>query len=312
MNHLLAIIIPVYKGKFLSQTLQSLAEQTVQNFHVYIGDDNSPDNIQDIVLQFRIKLNITYKRFDNNLGRTDLVAHWKRCIEMPKGEEWYWLLPDDDMASPECVEVFFEASKNDSEKEKLYRFQTVHIGEDNKILKNNSLCPPLESNVDFIIGKLRFERNSSVAEYIFSKSQYHLIGGFTSLPLAWGSDDLLWVSLSQEHDVVSLPKGLVSLRQSELNISNNTRNYVVEKFQAKYEYLKLLLNNRDFMKKLLNKYTLYQFKDEMTKHLFFEYKSYGLDFLNCNLFLFAKRNNQLLGGGYFKNIYRLLRFQFSK
>ena len=52
----LAIIIPAYKSKFLRQTLDSLVNQTNQNFNLYIGDDNSPFNIKEIVDDYKDKL----------------------------------------------------------------------------------------------------------------------------------------------------------------------------------------------------------------------------------------------------------------
>ena len=54
----LAIIIPTYKGLFFKQTLDSLVNQSNKNFNLYIGDDNSPDNIEQIVAEYTDKLNI--------------------------------------------------------------------------------------------------------------------------------------------------------------------------------------------------------------------------------------------------------------
>lgn len=70
----LAIIIPAYKSKFLSEALDSIAAQTCKNFTLYIGDDCSPNNIKEIVEQYNDKINIVYQRFNSNLGSKDLVA----------------------------------------------------------------------------------------------------------------------------------------------------------------------------------------------------------------------------------------------
>ena len=40
---MLAIVIPYYKIIFFEKTLESLAKQTDKRFHVYIGDDGSPN-----------------------------------------------------------------------------------------------------------------------------------------------------------------------------------------------------------------------------------------------------------------------------
>lgn len=307
----LAIIIPAYKATFLSKTLRSLAGQQVKDFHLYIGDDASPEAIAEIVKPFQHLLSITYLRFDTNEGAKDLTKHWKRCIDMTKGEPWIWLLPDDDVPTPECVAVFLKVASADKGNHKLYRFQTSHINGNGELLFETPICPPFESNAAFLLNKLQFKRSSSVAEYIFSKKKYEEVGGFTSLPLAWGSDDWLWIQLSQEDDIFTLPAGKVLLRQSNLNISANTDDYTQQKFEAKYRFFDLLFSNRPLLQKLEKQVSKRELKKLIAEHLFFEYKSYGIRFLNTHLLRYAKLNNHLLGGGIVKNIYRLLRHEYS-
>jgi glycosyltransferase involved in cell wall biosynthesis len=307
----IAIVIPAYKGKFLSFTLQSLVAQTSLNFRVYIGDDNSPDNLLPIIESFNGKLDITFKRFAENVGRADLVAHWQRCIQLTGNEEWIWILPDDDVASPDCIESFLKGLDDDKLSERLYRFQTVHIDEQGEVVKELSECPPTESNVDFIVRKLRFERSSSIAEYIFSRKQYQGAGGLTSLPLGWGSDDLLWVALTQQHDIITLPAGKVALRQSSFNISNNRSDYTDQKFNAKYLFLKYLLDNETFIDKVTKQLSMEKFRKEIATHLFFEYRSYNIRFTPMKVVRYAAKNSSIIGGGFLKNIYRIIRYQLT-
>lgn len=127
MNNL-AFVIPTYRALYLRDTLNSLAEQTCQDFRVYIGNDASPDDIDAIVEEFREKLDIIYYRFEENLGGKDLVSHWQRCIDLCKDEEWICLFSDDDILEPKCVESFNEFK----EKEKFYVLHfNLHIA-DNK------------------------------------------------------------------------------------------------------------------------------------------------------------------------------------
>lgn len=307
----LAIVIPAYKATFLSETLHSLTIQKIKDFNVYIGDDASPEDILSIVSFFKSSLNIIYNRFDKNEGGKDLAFHWRRCINMVQDEQWIWLLPDDDVASPDCVSAFLNSCTADKEQKKLYRFHTAHIDSSSKLIRETLKCPPLESNIDFFLNKLQFKRNSSIAEYIFSKHRYYDVGGFESLPLAWGSDDLLWIKLSQDDDIFTLPYGKVFLRQSNLNISNDLNKYAVQKIEAKYLFLELVVNNILFMQKLEQHINMSEFKKIIIYNLFSEYRSHNFHFLNFNLFHFARKNNMLIGGGLLKNMYRLIRFEFS-
>ena len=104
----LAIVIPAYKSTFLVAALDSIAAQTCQDFTLYIGDDCSPNNLEEIVDKYRDKINLVYKRFDTNLGGKDLVAQWERCIDMTQGEEWLWLFSDDDVMEKNCVVEFYK------------------------------------------------------------------------------------------------------------------------------------------------------------------------------------------------------------
>jgi glycosyltransferase involved in cell wall biosynthesis len=311
LSHSLAIVIPAYKGKFLSATLQALADQTLQKFRVYIADDASPDDISSIVETFTTKLPITYKRFEDNLGTIDLTRHWERSINMLKDEGWIWLLPDDDVPSEDCVQVFFNEVGNSPLKEKLYRFQTVHIDEFGEVFFKPPLCPSVESNIEFLIKKLKFERSSSIAEYIFSRKQYEKVGGFVSLPLAWGSDDLLWIKLAEGNSIITLPAGMVKLRQSGINISSSKDKYTDIKFDAKYKFLNLIQGNKLFMDKVKDEIGLPKFRKIVSDHLFYEYKSHGLKFSNKRLLTYARYNCQVIGSGLLKNIYRLINYRWK-
>lgn len=71
----MAIVIPAYKGRFLKETLDSIAVQTHKDeFVLYIGDDASPERLDKIVESYQNKVNLVYHRFSENMGGKDLVA----------------------------------------------------------------------------------------------------------------------------------------------------------------------------------------------------------------------------------------------
>ena len=79
---MLAIAIPYYKIDFFRGTLDSLANQTNQNFNIYIGNDASPSDPEKLIKEYSEKLTITYRSFDKNLGSPNLPKHWDRCLKM--------------------------------------------------------------------------------------------------------------------------------------------------------------------------------------------------------------------------------------
>lgn len=212
----LAIVIPAYKPDFLKATLQSVANQSVKDFSLYIGDDCSPHSLLPIIKPFEDKIDIRYHRFDENLGGRDLVAHWERCIDLTNGEPYIWLFSDDDLMDPGCVETFY---KNVSPAIDLYRFNVDVIDSDNKTVDEINL-PDFISSRDFYIKKINNEIGCFVVEFIFSRKIYEEANHFEKFDLAWGSDIATWINMSFEHGIRTLQGSKIRWRRSGINISS--------------------------------------------------------------------------------------------
>lgn len=236
----LAIIIPAYKGLFLPRALQSLASQTCKDFILYIGDDNSPYNLSHIVADYKDKLNIVYKKFETNLGGQNLVAQWKRCIEMAQNEPWLWLFSDDDEMSPTCVEDFYKSLKKTMAKYDIYHFDVNVINEDSKIIKYPKPYPIVIDSYTYYRRKMRGELLSLVVENIFSREIYNLTGGFQNFDLAWGSDTATWMKFAQRKGMYTIQSdSRVLWRTSTQNISpDNSQPTVIRKTDALVDYYK--------------------------------------------------------------------------
>lgn len=239
----LAIIIPAYKDEFLAQTLDSFVRQTNQNFVIYIGNDNSPNDIYSIVQKYEDKLNIVYEKFENNLGSHSLTKQWERCIEM-SSEEWVWLFSDDDIAASYCVESFYNRKNKTG---MFYKFNTKIIDKNNNVLNSrydsknyykNSLSSQL-----FIQNRLASNGFRSFAvEYIFHRDLYDK-HKFVEFPLAWASDDATWLLYSLSNGgLISILDEIVLWRYSGKNISSDNVNFnvIVKKIEASSQYLKWL------------------------------------------------------------------------
>lgn len=227
----LAIIIPAYKAMYLESTLNSFVSQTESDFNIYIGDDNSPEDIYSIVKRFRHKLNIKYIKFEENIGSNSLTKQWERCIEL-SNEEWVWLFSDDDIASPYCVEVFYKSVSNVS---KFYKFHTSIInGEGTNIRGDKESVNKVENYItsqDFIDRRLDARGFRSFAvEYIFHRSLYDKLN-FVDFPMAWASDDASWLIYSLENSKkITILDEKVFWRLSDSNISSkNSDNIIVSK-----------------------------------------------------------------------------------
>ena len=219
----LAIVIPAYRSRFLRETLDSLVAQTCRDFTVYVGDDASRDPIGAVVGEYADRLDVVYQRFDTNLGSTDLVGQWERCVALTRGERWLWLFSDDDVMEPECVARFYAAATAAPE-QGLFHFQTTvieaHGGptETRQFLKAD--FPPHLVPVEFLLRRLRYEVSSFVVEYVFRRDLLEATGGFVRYDLAWSSDDATWYRMAVAGGgIASIEGARVRWRKSDSNIT---------------------------------------------------------------------------------------------
>ncbi len=238
----LAIIIPAYKATFLEQTLCSIVMQTNHSFHVYVGDDASPDSLEDICRKFTNKITLSYHRFNSNLGSNDLVAHWERCINLSKNEPYIWLFSDDDIMPNDAVAQIENCIKTTGSL--FMRLPLCIINENNEICHSNPLFYKSTSNYkELLIDKLGGRTSTAAIEYIFHRSIYKKNEGFVHFPLAWCSDDATWTKFAYlSGKITNIGGSPVKWRNVDgINISNS-KNYN-QKLEATHLFIIWLQNN---------------------------------------------------------------------
>ena len=237
--HDLAIVIPAYKVDFLEETLESIANQTSKDFTVYIGDDCSPYDVSSIVAKYSSSIDIVYRRFEENLGGTDLVAQWERCIALSQDEKWIWLFSDDDIMDSDCVEKFYvEVSDNDDLYD-VYHFNVNVIDSFGHEVRKAKRFPDVIKSEELYRQKESARIDSFVVEYIFSRKAFNEIGGFVKFDMAWGSDTATWIMLGGKKGVKTISGALVGWRQSDCNITPDVSNDMVQrKLSLEIDYLK--------------------------------------------------------------------------
>jgi len=233
----LAIVIPAYKSQFIKAALDSICNQTNLNFSLYVGDDHSPENLEGIVSLYSDKVNLTYKRFDENLGGNNLVSHWNRCIELTQGEEWVWLFSDDDIMDSTCVENFYHSLSLD-DSFNIYHYNINVIDKDDNILLVGAEFPSVMTTQDFLLERSAGRIKSYVVEYIFNRKILDRTSGFIDFPTAWHSDEATVLHASKCLGIKTIDNCKVNWRYSAYNITPNLseKKIVDKKVQASLEF----------------------------------------------------------------------------
>jgi glycosyltransferase involved in cell wall biosynthesis len=198
----LAIVIPSYHNLLLDSALTCLAKQTVKNFNVYIGDDCSKMDLTKIVRKYD-DLNITYKRFNENMGQNDLVGQWNRTVRL-SDEKWVWLFSDDDIADSKCVEYFYNSLDETKEKYSLYRFNTLLINETGEIVDVSPSHATLETPMEYALYRLQGNRHGCISNIIFSRESFDRENGFINFPFGWYADDASIIAFSGQKNIYTI------------------------------------------------------------------------------------------------------------
>ena len=94
MNELVSIIMPSYNtGKFIEKSIQSVVNQTYQNWELLIVDDCSSDNTDEVVKPFLSDRRIHYYKNEKNSGA---AVSRNKALREAKGR-WIAFLDSDDL-----------------------------------------------------------------------------------------------------------------------------------------------------------------------------------------------------------------------
>ncbi len=132
-----SVIIPNYNhAPYLEQRIDSVLNQTFQDFELIILDDNSIDESKVIIEQYRNHpkvLNIFYN--ETNSGST--FKQWQKGIHIAKGE-YIWIAESDDW----CESNFLNTAVSELIKDEnnvLFFCNSIQVNENNILLTENTI-----------------------------------------------------------------------------------------------------------------------------------------------------------------------------
>jgi len=133
---LVSIIVPVYNAeKFLSQTLDSIINQTFENWECIIVDDGSIDSSASIANSFCEGDNRFKYYYQENSGPS--VAR-NKGIDLARGE-YLQFLDADDVIAPDRLDIMISAYE---ENEQLIYYSNLRLGEENNIFSTAKMSLP--------------------------------------------------------------------------------------------------------------------------------------------------------------------------
>ena len=99
-----SVIIPNYNhAPYLKERIDSVLNQTYQDFEAIILDDCSPDNSVEVIEQYRSNPHVSHILINEQNTRNTFIQ-WERGISMAKGR-YIWIAESDDVAEPQLLET---------------------------------------------------------------------------------------------------------------------------------------------------------------------------------------------------------------
>ena len=139
MNPFFSIIIPLYnREKKIAKAIQSVLDQTFQDFELIIVDDNSTDNSAQIVSAYQEK-DSRIKYLKNELNRERCVTRNKGILEATG--KYLCFLDSDDYHLPNHIETFYKRIEQEEFPKGFLFSSSWNETEDG--IRTERICPPL-------------------------------------------------------------------------------------------------------------------------------------------------------------------------
>lgn len=234
MGSSIVVVIPFYKAVFFRRLLGALSCQSHPEFKVFVANDASDPVAEDICIEFNGLLDITYHRFDERMGHVNLAGQWNRSVALISDFDWIWVVPDDDLPSPDCIAEIRAAAKiADDVGANVIHVPGITIDEDDNASAPRSEFSSVMCSAEFYLSQLRGHASGmSLANAVYRKTAFDSAGQFISFPKGWGSDHATTLAVTAGGPIVTVPHAWLGFRMSRFNISSQTDD-VDQKLQAR-------------------------------------------------------------------------------
>lgn len=198
----LSVIIPVYNAQmFIAEAIQSILNQSFNDFELIIIDDGSTDNSRQIIQSFNDK-RINYFKNDANKG---IVYTRNRGISESKGE-FIGMLDADDVAAPDKFKIQIDFLKKNKEFGMVGSWVKFIDENGNKLNGKWKLPASPETIPSWFLFKNYFLQSA----VLYRKNCFNNLSftkGFDIL-----EDYLIWYQILKKFKARNLPKYLINYR----------------------------------------------------------------------------------------------------
>jgi glycosyltransferase involved in cell wall biosynthesis len=236
----ISLCIPSYNhARFLAQTIDSVLQQTFDDFEILIIDDCSTDGTEAIVKQYALRN--PRIRFSVNPENIGMVGNWNLCLAEAKGKYIKYLFGDDLLLSRDTLQKLLSLFEADKSISLISSSRNIIDSESNTIGMKSPFKRDLIANGTKLINLCLTKQDNLIGEptaVMFRKSD--AARGFK--PQYTQIVDLeMWFHLLEKGNFAYIKEPLCAFRihphQQTINNRSNPLSVLNDVFQLNEEYL---------------------------------------------------------------------------
>lgn len=221
-NPLISIVVPSYnQGSFLEQNLKSIICQSYKSFEIILLDGGSTDTSELIINKYRKHLG--YVRQEKDSGH---YAAINEGFSLARGEVFMWL-NSDDMLHPGALHLIARAFKQFGSDAGLFTGLPCTWDEAGQLTSIN-INPPTWGSDYFLQMNLETDSFMQQESTFFTRSLWEEVGGLSHLQYPYAADFDLWLRMSAQSDIISLPYLIGGFRIHSHQRSHQYQRYCLE------------------------------------------------------------------------------------
>jgi glycosyltransferase involved in cell wall biosynthesis len=229
--------LPVTKTEFLTKTLESIKNQTYNNYELIIrnnGKDNIIKNeIKSKILEY---INLPHVKYYESEKQLAMPFNFNKILENADGE--YFILMSDDDTMDENFLLKFKNLITKYPKTNVFHCRCRLINEYDTFTGITELCPEWETQEDFVFHRINICRLFYLSDFVAKTSELKRIGGFNIKCTGWGLDELTWSNLAAKNGVAYTSDILLNYRMFTGNFTSSKEN-----LKLRFNDIKLLYEN---------------------------------------------------------------------
>ena len=241
-----SVIVPNYNhSKYLPKRLDSIFDQSFQDFEVILMDDASTDDSVDILKKYAKKNKVSHLVINiKNSGST--FKQWEKGIEIAQGK-YIWIAESDDWAEKTFLEKIIPILEKDDNIGLAYS-QSYVADENSDIIKNNIVWTdnfrPNKWKSDYIntgkdecINFLSYKNTIPNASAVVFRKKL-VDANKIPVKMKMAGDWFFWVSILKKSNIAFVAKPLNFFRSTRESTRNH--NSLYKKIQRKQEEIVVL------------------------------------------------------------------------